>query len=224
MRKTAILFDVYGTLISTGNGSVAAAEKILRQNNSNLDPVGFYTHWKKIHKQNMRCDNGFLPERDIFAADLCELYEIYGIDGDAKRDVGIMLESLYNREVFPETKETLSALSKKYELIIASNTDTEPLLQNFAYNGLHFNRIFTSESLGSYKPNQEFYSSILQKIKKDPNELIFIGDSICEDILAPKEFGMSAVLIDRKKMASDHVHADLVLHRLPTVEELQSVF
>lgn len=30
----AILFDVYGTLISTGNGSVNAAAEILKKNNS----------------------------------------------------------------------------------------------------------------------------------------------------------------------------------------------
>ena len=39
----AIVFDAYGTLISTGNGSVEASERILANNNrGNIDPKEFY--------------------------------------------------------------------------------------------------------------------------------------------------------------------------------------
>ena len=46
----AIIFDVYGTLISTGTGSVDAAAEILRRKNSVICPKEFYARWKKIHK------------------------------------------------------------------------------------------------------------------------------------------------------------------------------
>lgn len=81
-----------------------------------------------------------MTEREIFMKDLAELYSVYGIAGDYKEDVKIMLESLYNRTVYPEVPEAINRLSKKYEVIIASNTDTEPLLQNFDYNGLVFGK------------------------------------------------------------------------------------
>ena len=80
-----------------------------------------------------------------------------------KEDVKIMLESLYNRTVYPEVPEAINRLSKKYEVIIASNTDTEPLLQNFDYNGLVFGKIYTSEGLMAYKPNPKFYLTILNE-------------------------------------------------------------
>lgn len=221
MKKHAILFDVYGTLISTGSGSITAAEKILRKNGSMLDPVEFYAKWKAVHKHNM-CNADFLPEREIFAMDLEQLYEIYRIQGDASQDVGIMLESLYNRVVFPDTKAALQELGAYFDLVIASNTDTEPLLQNFAYNGLQFGRVFTSESLQCYKPDARFYEKIMEALEKEGEELIFIGDSLQEDVLMPKKLGMGSVQIDRKGTGKHQ--GDLVLDRLPGVSELLAVF
>lgn len=193
----AILFDVYGTLISTGSGSVDAARRILEKNNSDIDPNEFYSHWKHLHKRNMRT-GAFTPEREIFGMDLRELYEYYRISGDYISDVKIMLDSLYNRTAFDETKAVLEKLSGKYTLIIASNTDTEPLMQNFEYNNLQFDKVFTSELLKCYKPDKQFYRRILDEIACSADEAVFVGDSGEEDVVAPKKVGMTAVWVDRK--------------------------
>ena len=192
-----ILFDVYGTLISTGSGSVDAAKRILEKNNSDIDPKEFYAHWKQLHKRNMRAGM-FVSEREIFGMDLRELYEYYRISGDHMSDVKIMLDSLHNRNAFNETKAALEKLSGKYPLIIASNTDTEPLLQNFEYNDLHFDNVFTSELLKCYKPNEQFYYRILDEIACSADEAVFVGDSGEEDVIAPKKVGMTTVWVDRK--------------------------
>ncbi|MBQ5319109.1 MAG: HAD family hydrolase [Oscillospiraceae bacterium] len=193
----AILFDVYGTLISTGSGSVDAARRILEKNNSDIDPNEFYSHWKQLHKRNMRT-GAFISEREIFGMDLRELYEYYRISGDYLSDVKIMLDSLYNRNAFDETKAVLEKLSGKYTLIIASNTDTEPLMQNFEYNNLQFDKVFTSELLKCYKPDKQFYRRILDEIACSADEAVFVGDSGEEDVVAPKKVGMTAVWVDRK--------------------------
>lgn len=193
----AILFDVYGTLISTGSGSVDAAKRILEKNNSDIDPNEFYSQWKQLHKRNMRTGT-FIPEREIFGMDLRELYEYYHISGDYISDVKIMFDSLYNRTAFDETKAVLEKLSGKYTLIIASNTDTEPLLQNFEYNNLQFDKMFTSELLKCYKPDENFYCRILDEIACSADKAVFVGDSGEEDVIAPKKVGMTTVWVDRK--------------------------
>ena len=198
----AIFFDVYGTLISTGNGSVTAAGEILRKNGSSIDPAAFYAMWKKLHKAHMR-EKGFVPERQIFLEDLRALYMQFTICGNAEEDVQIMLRSLYDRRAFPETTAVLEKFRGKYKFIIASNTDTEPLLQNFAVNGLHFDRVFTSEDLQCYKPDAAFYKKILQETGYTAEEVVFVGDSAEEDILVPTRLGMRTVLIDRKGIGTD---------------------
>ena len=203
MKMKAVLFDVYGTLISTGTGSINAVKSILAKKHSEIEPEAFYAEWKQLHKKRMR-QTLFLTEREIFMKDLAELYSVYGIAGDYKEDVKIMLESLYNRTVFPEVPEAINRLSKKYEVIIASNTDTEPLLQNFDYNGLVFRKIYTSEGLMAYKPNPKFYLTILNECGYSPEEVLYVGDSCEEDIIAPSQLGIKTALVDRKKSGNEY--------------------
>ncbi|MCH5324270.1 MAG: HAD family hydrolase [Eubacterium sp.] len=197
----AILFDVYGTLISTGSGSVNAVRRILEINGSDIDPAAFYAEWKKLHKQNMV--RTFQPEWEIFADDLRELYERHNIAGDYRQNVAIMLDSLYDRAAFPEVKDVLDSLRGRYELIIASNTDTEPLMQNLTLNGLEFDKIFTSEQLWCYKPDVRFYQKILNTTGYTADEVIFVGDSPDDDVAGPKQLGIKTVLIDRKSKNTD---------------------
>lgn len=199
----AILFDVYGTLISTGNGSVNAAAEILKKNNSQKDSKKFYADWKIIHKRNMQ-NSIFKTEREIFYNDLSELYSKYNIAGDVKTDVQIMLSSLYDRHAFAETAEVISKLKKRYRLIIASNTDTQPLFQNLKFNGLAFDEIFTSQMLGCYKPNSMFYLSVLERCGLAPDDTVFVGDSLQEDVIAPTKLGIKSVFVDRKNIGGNY--------------------
>lgn len=58
--------------------------------------------------------------------------------------------------------------------------------------------IYTSENLGYYKPDQNFYKEILNRTNWKPEECVFVGDSLDDDIIGPINAGMSAILIDRK--------------------------
>lgn len=216
----AILFDVYGTLLSTGSGSIEACRKILQTAKPEQDPEEFYAEWKILHKRHMASTSSFLAERKIFAEDLKELYRLYGIKRNAESDVKPMLESLYDRPAFAEVKERLAELEKHCALVIASNTDTEPLLQNFTYNKMAFQHIYTSEMLGCYKPDKKFYQSILTDLKLCAGETVFVGDSELEDILGPKSFGLKTVRVHRKntEICSE---ADLILSTIPCWEDIK---
>ena len=52
-------------------------------------------------------------------------------------------------------------------------------------NGLTADGIFTSESLQCYKPDLLFYSRLLQQIGFPPEQVIFVGDSLTEDVEGP---------------------------------------
>jgi len=215
--KKLLTFDAYGTLISTGKGSVTAAEKILSLSQSHhIRAEAFYAQWKKLHRRNIDKANeiGFIPERDIFAEDLAELYRMYGIDRPYADDVKIMLASLYGRKLFSETAGVISALREKYRVVIGSTTDTEPLSENLCETGLEVDAVYTSESLGIYKPAGKFYLSILDAESCSPEDAVFIGDSLTDDVLGPKSCGITAVHVDRKGKGeavgiADYTIADL---------------
>ncbi len=214
--KRAIIFDVYGTLISTGNGSVTAAGEILKKINVDMEPKIFYKKWKEFHKQQMNEMQEFVTEEVVFENDLKMLYEFYNIKGNYKEDVKIMLDTLDKRKAFDETNEVLNKLSEKYKIYVGSTTDTDPLMTNIKNNNMKFDGIYTSESLKEYKPHKAFYTKILDDIKLKVEEVVFVGDSLVEDVKGPQSVGIYSVLLDRKgkyteeeKNVADAVITDL---------------
>lgn len=221
--KKAIIFDSYGTLISTGNGSVTAAGEILKKINVDMDAKDFYKKWKEFHKQQiMEIVNGkpFISEEKIFENDLKMLYEFYNLKGNYKEDVQIMLDTLGKRKVFEKTIEVLEKLSAKYKIYIGSTTDTEPLMQDIKNNNMKLDGVYTSEILEIYKPQKEFYTKILGNINMNSDEVVFVGDSMDDDILGPQSVGIYSVLIDRKNRYDDEKKKipDAVIYDLRELE------
>ena len=204
--KKAIIFDSYGTLVSTGNGSVTAAGEILKKINVDMDAKVFYKKWKEFHKQQIMeivAGKPFITEEKIFENDLKMLYEFYNLQGNYKEDVQIMLDTLGKRKVFEETNEVLETLSQQYKIYIGSTTDTEPLMQDIKNNDMKLDGVYTSEILETYKPQKEFYTKILEEIHMDSNEVVFVGDSMDDDIIGPQSVGIQSILIDRKNRYDD---------------------
>lgn len=216
-----IIFDAYGTLLSTGNGSVDAASKILEHKNINISPEAFYGEWKKLHRRHMENLTEFLNEESIFESDLKELYKIYGIEGDYKTDVFFMLNTLGRRKVFDEVNSVLKALSRSFVLCIGSVTDDEPLFKDLKNNDIPIKNVFTSESLKIYKPKKEFYERILDALNADADEVLFVGDSLTDDVFGPQQMGIQACWVNRKNAdLPDTITPDYTIHNL---SELLSV-
>lgn len=194
----AVVFDAYGTLISTGTGSLNAAQRILDLYGSSIAARTFYADWKKYHRQHIDSLTQFVPEETIFRWDLERLYEQYGLPGNAAEDVRIMLDTLGNRTAFPESKEVVEQLKRAYTVCIGSTTDTEPLMRDLNRSGIVVDRVFTSEGLQVYKPQKAFYEKILAALSLQPEEVLFVGDSLTDDIFGPKQVGMKTCWVNCK--------------------------
>lgn len=193
-----LIFDAYGTIISTGTGSIEATRQIFAPYPVSDTPERIYKQWKAIHKQNINQLTKFMSERDVFIQDLGMLFKMYHIHGDPNEEIQPMLSSLYNRHLFSETKEIIQKLSKSYNIVIGSTTDDAPLLQALANNALLIHPVFTSESLQCYKPSAIFYEKILSQMNWNAEECCFIGDSLDDDVMGPIAVGMHAIWVNRK--------------------------
>ena len=104
-------------------------------------------------------------------------------------------------------------MAKRYEIVIASNTDTQPLLQNFDYNHVRFAQVFTSEDLRVYKPDARFYRRVLERVQLTAEEAVYVGDSGAEDVQGPAQAGMTTVLVDRRRSGA-HFGQDFTVSSL----------
>ena len=195
----AVVFDVYGTLISTGTGSLDATQKILDLHSSPISAKAFYGDWKKYHRRHIDGLASFVPEETIFLWDLEKLYQQYGLPGNAAEDVQIMLDTLGNRIVFQESKAVVEQLKRSVTVCIGSTTDTEPLMRDLARSGIEVDYIFTSEDLQAYKPQKAFYEKILTALALQPEEILFVGDSLTDDVYGPRQVGMKTCWVNRKQ-------------------------
>ena len=216
----AVIFDVYGTLIDTKNGSIRATEAILRENRVNFDPKIIYAEWKRLHAKHIMELSKFINEEEIFLKDLKELYRKFDIHGNAEEDIEIMIKSLlYERDAFPETMDVLEKLKSNYKIYIGSNTDTQPLLSNLNKNQIAVDNYFTSESLQTYKPKKEFFLKILELTDTKVDEVVYVGDSQVDDILGAKALGITTVWVNRKKQ-NLHAYIPKPNYEIFTLEEL----
>lgn len=194
-----IIFDCFGTLIDTGNGSIKAVEQILSNVGCAADAQEFYSDWKKCKKRMMN-DSVFKNEKTLFELSLAETFHKYEIRANASVEVEPMILSLFaERIAFPDVKETLLQLTEEgIDYAIGSTTDTDSLMYYLESNGLEFLRIYTSEDMRVYKPHPDFYRRILSETGWSAEECLFVGDSFVDDVCGPKSVGMKAVLLDRK--------------------------
>jgi len=76
------------------------------------------------------------------------------------------------------------------------NSSLTELLKN-KIPEIKFKHIIISETEGVSKPNSSFYQKAIEKIGLQPNEILYIGDSLKLDIEPAIQIGFEALLIDR---------------------------
>jgi len=107
------------------------------------------------------------------------------------KDSGIELsvaafKELFRKEVYvvPGMLALVSELKKSYSLASLVNEGQEWARNKFDVSGFGklFDQIFISGEIGLRKPEEDFYSFVLDKINAEPDECLFIDDYIvnCE--------------------------------------------
>lgn len=97
-------------------------------------------------------------------------------------------------------KETLQALSEKYELVLLTNYFKESQLNRLNTMGLDglFLECYGEELI---KPNDEIYIKACGN--HNPSECVMIGDDLCLDIEKSQSLGINTIWVNSKKIKVD---------------------
>lgn len=138
------------------------------------------------------------------------------------RDIGFplpedLVEEFVRREhwaiaqggpLLPQTLETLEELRRLgYKLGLVSNNDLLPLFMRLdpplsLITPFLDSQVCSSE-VGLRKPRLEIYLRVLAELRLEPQEALFVGDRIIEDVRAPKALGMRALLTHQVRQEED---------------------
>ena len=200
----AIIFDAFGTLFKvTDGGSARTIRNYIVETGAVVDEAAFREEWKAYYKRHTSGEEEFRTEREIFIARIQMFYDRYGMSRSAEEDADTLLAGAFEREVYPEVKTVLAGLMERYQVFIGSNTDNDVLESVMQKNGVRVHKVYTSEDLRCYKPNLKFFERILKDNGLTAEEVLFVGDSITDDVLGPKAVGMKTVWVDRKGIGGD---------------------
>ena len=193
-----IIFDAFGTLFKiTNGGSAKTIMKHITDCGATIDEKAFLEEWKNYYKKHTVGDCEFKTERDIFISRIQMFYDRYSVSRSAEEDADALLAGAFEREAYPETEEVLNELKKSYQVFIGSNTDNDVLESVMRKNQISVHKVYTSENLRCYKPAGSFFLQILEDNGLSPEEVLFVGDSMTDDVLGPKAVGIKTVWLDR---------------------------
>lgn len=140
--------------------------------------------------------NGYAPKSEVYGT-ICREFSP---DGTPDELFAKWRENaaLFTRQE-PFAEEILIYLKDKYKLSLLTNGSFKTQSVKLESVGLrkYFERVIISEETGTEKPDREIYLLICRETGVMPEEALYIGDHLENDVKGPLSAGMSAVLYDK---------------------------
>jgi len=231
----AVLFDFGGTLYDYATLAAAEAESLVelaRWAGVDAEPLAVL----RAHREAMRrVFRKYLPlpfylHRDLFRDAVIGMLEDLGAPAEEEhldRYRATRWERHARDFALREgVRETLEALRRRgVHLGIVSNIDDDQLefLLDTSRLGDCFDAITSSEGARACKPHRAIFDQALERAGCLPDETLFVGDTLLQDIAGANDVGMRSVLLwhrEDRQPAEDQPRPRHIIRRIPDVLDL----
>ena len=185
LEKTrAVVFDVYGTLVSIGEKRMPFA-KLLQ--------IG-----ETRGRSKTSTDRHKLMAASLSLAQAAALLEIELTSAELKaleQDLKIELASI---TLYPEVIRTIRKLQNRgIRVGICSNLAAAYAPPVEALLPMKLDAYSWSFRVGALKPETGIYQHVCDELGCQPHQVLMVGDSVAADVEGPRLFGMRSVLLNR---------------------------
>lgn len=197
---TDIFFDLDHTLWDFEKNSALTFEKVLKNNNIEIDLKDFLKHYVPLnfkYWELYRKDE--ITQQQLRYGRLKDTFDILNYEiADEKIDVlseqYIQFLPEFNN-LFDGTIEVLEYLKPKYNLHIITNGFDKVQAGKIKNSNIehYFKTITNSEMAGVKKPNPKIFEYALSLSNLNKNQSVMIGDCIEADVQGALNFGMDAI-------------------------------
>ncbi len=229
MRLTTIFFDLDHTLWDFETNSRETLLEIVRD--FNLVQIGLPSSEQFIQRYQSINDamwedyrKGLVDRTTLRNTRFHKALLEFNIDNySLSLEIGeyYLRESPLKKNLFPHAIETLTYLKKKYDLHIITNGFNEVQFIKIEHSGLapFFKHIITSEAADSKKPAASIFDFALNLAKAHYTQCIMIGDSLEQDIIGAREYGMQQIYFNPTKVK----HEEKVSFEISSLDELLNI-
>ena len=119
----------------------------------------------------------------------------------SEQDAQALARSVPGWPAFPDSRDALSALGKRYKLIILSNVDRESFAGSNRRLGVRFTSVLTAQDIGSYKPSPRNFEALAAEASRlgiPRGRLLHVAQSLFHDHVPAKKAGLPTAWINRR--------------------------
>lgn len=196
-RFKALSFDCYGTLIDWEAGLLNALEPFRSKTGISQEEL-LEAYAEAEHE--VEEENPGLRYSELLAIVHARLAERFDLpaDADAAYTFG---HSVGDWPAFPDSADALRYLKRHFELIILSNVDRASFARSNERLGVEFDRVFTAEEIGSYKPDLRNFEYLLERLGEiglEKSDLLHVAQSLFHDHVPANRFAIASAWVDRR--------------------------
>ncbi|MFX0140529.1 MAG: HAD family hydrolase, partial [Candidatus Hodarchaeota archaeon] len=182
-----------------------------------------YWKWRDYREKNhVEVDN------KIWWRETLEKLNVKFNDGDVSQII-ILSHNKWRTQIslYPKVKELLTDLKKSYKLALISNISTGDLsrgdMEMFGILDL-FDIVVMSSDLEIRKPSPKIFEYVLNKLNIKKEEMIFIGDTLYDDIQGAKNAGLRmAIHVERNRsyyFPDYYIEPDKTIYNLHEINDI----
>src|SRR3989338_4446777 len=194
-QKQPIIFDLFNTLLDESSVYLQFYSYVSGKYSINLGSQEFINRFFQYRREPIFADSK-KPYKD-----LVELAYLKLIETGSAEDLEILFGMYRSMDFLPGIREMLIGLEGKFRFFALTNCDNDLIgrIDLHSKSSVQFERIFTAEVNGVYKPNPVAYQRVVDYIKLPANETIY-ASSHQWDLQASKDFGFNSKTIEELKV------------------------
>ena len=195
----ALSFDCYGTLIDWEAGLSAVLVPWARERGLTLTAEHLLTEYAGLEAA-VEAEGPAQLYPDVLARSMQLLGAKLGAEVTSK-DAARLAGSVPDWPAFPDSRDALLALGRRFDLIILSNVDRVSFAASSTRLGATFASVITAQDVGSYKPSPRNFDALAAEAARlgiGPGRLLHVAQSLFHDHLPAQQAGLPTVWINRR--------------------------
>lgn len=216
----AVVFDLYGTLMTSHEASESIEEALSKI----LIEAGYEIYFQEVWAARqfvafIDYTRGRANTAHEYYAKVLERLEIHPDSRLVDKFVNKDLEMQKN-ELYPDVATTVNKLKiKGIKTAIVTTIATWRFMPLLEQNKIKIDFVCTAREAVAVKPNPRIYQIALTRFGINAEEAMMVGDDIKTDILPAKSLGMKAILLSRN-IRTECKDADHVVSSLAEITDL----
>ena len=148
------------------------------------------------------------------------IFNVMQIESVDPNVIGYRIEA---RDLYPDVVPTLKRLSHEGFTLGVAGNQPAGVIEQFAAMDLPLTLNASSTAWGLSKPDPAFFQRMADELGLEPEEVMYVGDRLDNDILPAQEVGMHAVFIRRGPWGYLHTAWPEMQQVKHTIESLAEV-